>query len=121
MKSSIIFALFILFSSLSAFAAEIETSATDNDDKMFHKWLIDRDGDTITADVSIKYEFVIDRPAADVWPYFKNLNLWQTDLHYSGIPGDEEGNTLNFIIKKGYYKKYEEGMGVSADFVRNFK
>jgi hypothetical protein len=35
--------------------------------------------------------FTIDRPAKEVWPYFKNLNLWQKNMHYSGVVGDLEG------------------------------
>jgi hypothetical protein len=37
--------------------------------------------------------FTIERPAKDVWPYFKDFNLWQNvySYFYSGVIGDLEG------------------------------
>ena len=37
--------------------------------------------------------FTIDRPARDVWPYYKDFNLWQNlySYYYSGVVGDLEG------------------------------
>ena len=37
----------------------------------------------------------IDRPARDVWAYFKDFNRWQKDHYYSGVVGDLEGKTLS--------------------------
>ena len=40
--------------------------------------------------------FTIDRPAREVWPYFKDFNLWQNcyQHYYSGVVGDLEGKPL---------------------------
>jgi hypothetical protein len=44
--------------------------------------------------------FTIERPAKEVWPYFKDFNLWQNSYHhyYSGVVGDLEGETVRLII-----------------------
>jgi hypothetical protein len=42
--------------------------------------------------------FTIDRPVCDVWPHFKDFNLWQNvyDHYYSEVVGDlEEGQTFS--------------------------
>jgi hypothetical protein len=42
----------------------------------------------------------IDRRARDVWPYFKDFNLWQNSYHhyYSGVVGDLEGRTVRLAV-----------------------
>src|SRR5580698_8293639 len=37
----------------------------------------------------------IDRPVKDVWPYFKDFNLWQKKHYYSGVVGDLEGQIFS--------------------------
>ena len=54
--------------------------------------------------------FTIERPAKDVWPYFKDFNLWQSQLShfYSGVVGDLEGEEFFLTLdptKRGY--RYE--------------
>jgi hypothetical protein len=41
--------------------------------------------------------FTLGRTAAEVWPYFKDLNLWQNAYghYYSGVVGDLEGKTFS--------------------------
>lgn len=45
---------------------------------------------------TFKVRFVVDRPASAVWPYLKDMNLWQNPYgqYYSGIVGDLEGETV---------------------------
>jgi hypothetical protein len=45
--------------------------------------------------------FTLDRPAAEVWPHFKDLNLWQNAYghYYSGVIGDLEGETFRLSDK----------------------
>lgn len=43
--------------------------------------------------------FAIDRPVRQVWPYFKDFNLWHTQHHYSGVVGDLEGKTFHLSLK----------------------
>jgi hypothetical protein len=45
--------------------------------------------------------FTIDRPAKEVWPYFKDYNLWQNSYHhyYSGVAGDLEGKAIRISGK----------------------
>jgi hypothetical protein len=45
--------------------------------------------------------FVLDRPASDVWPHFKDFNLWHNscDHYYSGVLGDLEGKTFRLSKK----------------------
>jgi hypothetical protein len=42
--------------------------------------------------------FSIDRPAKQVWRYFRDFNLWQS-FHYSGVAGDLEGKPLRLSLK----------------------
>jgi hypothetical protein len=46
--------------------------------------------------------FTIERPAKDVWPYFKDFNLWQNQLShfYSGVVGDLEGDEFFLTLDK---------------------
>jgi len=37
--------------------------------------------------------FTIDQPRKEVWPYFRDFNLWQS-FYYSGVVGDLEGKPL---------------------------
>lgn len=43
--------------------------------------------------------FIIDKPAKDVWPYFKDFNVWQTGYgyHYTGVVGDLEGSAVRIV------------------------
>src|SRR5947209_2244667 len=39
--------------------------------------------------------FTIDRPTRDVWPVFKDFNLWQNSHNgYSGVVGDLDGKSF---------------------------
>jgi len=38
--------------------------------------------------------FVLDQPAKEVWPYFKDFNLWQPNHYYTGVVGDMEGKSF---------------------------
>jgi hypothetical protein len=44
--------------------------------------------------------FTIDRSAREIWPYFKDFNLWQNSYHhyYSKVIGDVEGETVHLVI-----------------------
>jgi hypothetical protein len=48
--------------------------------------------------------FTIDQPAAKVWPYFKDFNLWQNSYnhYYSGVLGDLEGKTFAISTTKEF-------------------
>jgi len=53
----------------------------------------------LVAGCAISVTFTIDRPAKDVWPYFKDFSLWQKDHYYSGVVGDLEGKTFSLSDK----------------------
>lgn len=38
--------------------------------------------------------FSMDQPVRNVWPYFKDFNLWQPKHYYTGVVGDLEGRTF---------------------------
>jgi hypothetical protein len=38
--------------------------------------------------------FSLDQPVKEVWPYFKDFNLWQPKHYYTGVVGDLEGRTF---------------------------
>jgi hypothetical protein len=41
-------------------------------------------------------QFRVNARSSDVWPVFKDLNLWQSSHHaYSGVVGDMEGKTFH--------------------------
>lgn len=50
----------------------------------------------LVAGATIDLTCTIDRPARDVWPYFKDHTLWQDayNHYYSGVLGDLEGGTF---------------------------
>lgn len=50
----------------------------------------------LVAGAAISLTCTVDRPATDVWPYFKDHTLWQDAYHhyYSGVLGDLEGKTF---------------------------
>lgn len=49
----------------------------------------------LVAGKTMNVTFTIDRPSKDVWPVFKDFNLWQSSHHiYSAIVGDSEGKRL---------------------------
>src|SRR5688572_26059738 len=53
------------------------------------------------AGYAVSVMFTIERPAKEVWPYFKDFNLWQNcrDHYYSGVAGDLDGKTLRLSMK----------------------
>lgn len=49
----------------------------------------------LVAGTTFNVRCTIDRPPRDVWPVFKDLNLWQSTHHrYSGVVGDLEGGSF---------------------------
>jgi len=53
----------------------------------------------LVAGWTMSVMFTIDRPAKDVWPYFKDFNRWQKNHYYSGVVGDLEGKTYSLSDK----------------------
>jgi hypothetical protein len=53
-------------------------------------------GSELAAGIVANVILTFDRPARDVWPYFKDFNSWQNscDHYYSGVIGDLEGKTF---------------------------
>jgi hypothetical protein len=50
----------------------------------------------LVAGVTLSVMCVVDRPVAEVWPVYKDHNLWQNsyDYYYSGVVGDLEGGSF---------------------------
>jgi hypothetical protein len=50
----------------------------------------------LVAGATVDLTCTFDKPARDVWPYFKDHTLWQDAYHhyYSGVLGDLEGGTF---------------------------
>jgi hypothetical protein len=50
----------------------------------------------LVAGVTLSVMCVVDRPVREVWPVYKDHNLWQNsyDYYYSGVVGDLEGQTF---------------------------
>src|ERR1700733_10475430 len=57
-----------------------------------------RDGASVAAGYAVSLMFTIDRPAKDIWPYFKDFNRWQNvhQHYYSGVVGDLQGQLVRF-------------------------
>jgi hypothetical protein len=58
--------------------------------------------------------FTIDRPAKEIWPYFKDFNLWQNSYHhyYSGVVGDLEGKPFRITLGAGL----DDPRGTSVEY-----
>ena len=61
----------------------------------------------MVAGASIDLTCTIDRPARDVWPYFKDHTLWQDAYHhyYSGVLGDLEGGSFGLSTDPNDFPK----------------
>jgi hypothetical protein len=48
----------------------------------------------------LSVRFTIDRPAREIWPFFKDFNLWQNGYgySYSGVVGELEGKTFKLDV-----------------------
>jgi hypothetical protein len=66
----------------------------------FYTYVIDPG---LVAGVTLSVMCVIDRPVSEVWPYYKDHNLWQNsyDHYYSGVIGDlGEGQRFTISMEK---------------------
>jgi hypothetical protein len=54
-----------------------------------------------TVGYNANVQFTVDRPAAKVWPVFKDFNLWQNDFghYYSGAFGEKVGHLIHLTNK----------------------
>lgn len=67
------------------------------DDVRLHaRYYVQNAGDARLVGCVVSIAFRLDRLAKDVWPYFKDSNLWHNcgGYHYSGVLGDLEGKTF---------------------------
>jgi len=53
----------------------------------------------LVAGTDLSLMFTIDGPARQVWPHFKDFNLWQSGHYYSGVVGDLEGRTFRISLE----------------------
>ena len=60
------------------------------------KYMMETESSGSIAKIKISFDinFTIDKSAKDVWLNLKDFNLWQEDIHYTGIVGDSEGKTV---------------------------
>ena len=58
------------------------------------------DGDLIAGSL-LSVMFTIDRSAADVWPYLRDFNCWQSDRYYSEVVGESEGAMMTLAFDPG--------------------
>lgn len=67
-----------------------------DDVRLSRRYFTYRIGEELAAGKLASVQFTLDRPAKEVWPYFKDFNLWQNsrDHYYSGVLGDLEGRTF---------------------------
>lgn len=62
----------------------------------------------LVAGYAVSVMFTIDRAAKDVWPCFKDFNLWQgSHHHYSGVVGDLEGKTYRISSSPDQLGQYD--------------
>ena len=69
------------------------TPDVDNEVYLHERLYTYEASDGLVAGWVMNVMFTIDRAAHQVWPYFKNFNLWQPHHQYSGVIGDLEGKT----------------------------
>jgi hypothetical protein len=62
----------------------------------------------LVAGATFDITCTIDRPARDVWPYFKDHTLWQDayNHYYSGVLGDLEGGTFMLNTQPSDFPKH---------------
>jgi hypothetical protein len=67
-----------------------------DDLKICGRYFTFRDDVGLVAGATIDLTCTFDKPARDVWPYFKDHTLWQDayNHYYSGVLGDLEGKTF---------------------------
>lgn len=84
-------------------------------------WQLDYEDDQVVGHLRHDMEWSMDCPARDVWPYFKDFNLWHEDLTYDGVIGDREGKSVDFTIKPdGPFKDFTP-IFASDDEMQNFR
>ena len=66
----------------------------EGDVKLNRQYFAYRAGQNLVAGSLLSVMFTIDRPAAVVWPYFRDFNLWLDGRHYSAVVGDSEGKPM---------------------------
>jgi hypothetical protein len=61
--------------------------------------------DGLVSGTTFNVRCTIDRLPREVWPVFKDLNLWQSSHHrYSGVVGDLEGKTFRISSRPDFEK-----------------
>jgi hypothetical protein len=71
---------------------------SDGDVRLNRRWFTYETDAGLVAGSILNVMFTIDRPVSEVWPYFKDFNLWQNsyDHYYSEVVGDlDEGQTFS--------------------------
>jgi len=72
----------------------------DDDLRLHGRYYTYVSDDGLVVGVTLSCMCVVDRPVREVWPLYKDFNLWQSsyDHHYSGVVGDLEGKTFTLRI-----------------------
>jgi hypothetical protein len=55
-------------------------------------------GDGLVGGYTSSVVFTVDALAREVWPVFKDFNLWQRDHFYTGVMGDSEGSQVRLTL-----------------------
>ena len=65
-------------------------SYSEDDVRLRSRFFTFRGSDGIVAGKELNVMFTVDRPASEVWPFFRDPTLWQSGYgyHYTGVLGD---------------------------------
>ena len=111
----VLLAGFILTSLSACAVTSGSVEGTNNADNSwpYTRWTIEEKGDKLITNIRSDISFTVNRPVREVWPVFKDFNLWLQDLKYTDadgnevVQGDSEGETIYFSIRPNdITKKY---------------
>lgn len=81
----------------------------NSQDVVTHTLTVERTGEEVAGDFSLRFAFTVNQPVAHTWKFVKDLNLWMEDLHYNAVVGDAvEGSTVYFTISEKYHEHYKK-------------
>jgi hypothetical protein len=87
-------------------------------DAVKHQLRIDKAGDEVVVHMILSpLKFSLDRDVMTVWKIFKDFNLWQEDITYSNVIGDQaEGEGTHLTIKRKFHDHYREAYRSDPSF-----
>jgi hypothetical protein len=73
---------------------------TRQDVHLHGRYFTYRNSQGLVAGATVNVSFAVAKPVSQVWPYYKNFNLWQPHHYYTGVVGDLEGKTFGISDRR---------------------